>query len=149
MTMRRTILLLAFASILAGTIAGQPESSSQNVDKKVVLTGTVYDMNRSVVAFSHVLARNSWGKEYETTSNTEGIYKLELPLDVYRIEVNAPGFCPTRIEMLRVRKSPSRVTPLDVVLEVSDGDRPCKQKTMIKKQEPKIRKPELFRSIAE
>lgn len=147
--MRRSILLLAFALILAGTVSGQTGSSSQNVDKKAVLTGTVYDINGSVIVFSHVVARSSRGKEYQATTNTEGIYKLELPPDVYKIEVNAPGFCPTSVEVFRVLNSPVVQKPLDVVLEVSEGDRPCKQKTMIKKQEPKIRKPELFRSIAE
>jgi hypothetical protein len=146
--MRRIILLLAFALILAGTILGQTGSSSQNVDKKVVLTRTVYDINGAVIISSQILARSSSGKEYRATTNTEGIYKVELPADVYKIEVNAPGFCRSRVELFRVRKSPSVATPLDVVLETSDGDRPCKQKTMIKK-EPKTRKPEVFRSIAE
>ena len=127
----------------------QTDSSSQNVDKKAILSGTVYDTNGSVLVHAHLVARSSRAKEYEATTNAEGSYKLELPVDVYKIEVNATGFCPTTVEMFRVRKSPFRVMPLDVVLEVSEGDRPCKQKTMIKKPEPKVRQPELFRSIAE
>jgi hypothetical protein len=151
--MKRCLLFLTFGLILNATIAGRTDTSSQTVDNRVVLTGTVYDINRSVIAFSQVLARSSRGREYQATTNTEGVYKIELPPEVYKIEVNAPGFCPTRVEMFRVRNSRSGATPLDVVLEVSEGDRPCKQKTMIKREpggkEPKIRKPEIFRSIAE
>jgi hypothetical protein len=146
--MRRSLPLLAFALILSGASSGKTSSSTQNVDKKAILKGTVYDRNGSVIALSHVVARTSRGKEYQTTTNTEGIYKLELPVDVYKIEVNAPGFCPTTVEMFQLRNSPSVAIPLDVVLDVSEGDEPCKQKTMIRK-EPKVRKPEIFRSIAE
>ena len=114
--------------------------------------GTVYDTNGNVIPFSHFLARSLAGKEYRATTNDEGVYKIELPTDVYRIEVGAPGFCPSIARMFRVRKSLFE-TPLDAVLEVAEGDRPCKQKTMIekepKKPERKIRKPEIFRSIAE
>jgi hypothetical protein len=116
------------------------------------LRGTVYDRNGAVIPSSHVVARSFAGKEYRATTNGEGVYKIELPMDVYRIEVAAPGFCPIRVRMFRVRKSLFE-TPLDVVLEVAEGDPPCQQKTPVKKepktQEPKIRKPEIFRSIAE
>ena len=151
--MRRSILLLAFALILAGAISGQTGSSPQSDDKKVVLSGTVYDANGAVITSGHVLAQNSAGKEYRATTNGEGVYKIELPIDIYAIKVGAPGFCSSRVRFFRVRNSPSGATSLDVVLEVADGDRPCKEKTMIdkepKKQERKIRKPEIFRSIAE
>ena len=116
------------------------------------MTGTVYDTNGAVIPFSHVLAQNSAGKEHRTMTNDEGIYKIELPIDIYAIRVDAPGFCPSRVRFFRVRKSLFD-TPLNVVLEVADGDQPCKEKTMIdkepKKPERKIRKPEIFRSIAE
>lgn len=151
--MRRSTFLLAFALILAGTIAGQTGSVPHSDDKTVVLHGTVYDINGSVIPFSHVVAQSPAGKQYRATTNDEGVYKIELPIDVYAIKVDAPGFCPSRVRFFRVRNSPSSATRLDVVLDVADGDRPCKQKTMIeqepKKPKRKIRKPELFRSIAE
>jgi hypothetical protein len=151
--MKRLALFLSFGLILASTIFGQTGSSSQNVDKKVVLTGKVYDINGAVLMSSQVMAENSAGKEYQATTNREGVYKIELPIDIYAIKVDAPGFCPSRVRFFRVRNSPCGVMPLDFVLDVSDGDRPCKQKTMIekepKKPEPKVRKPEIFRSIAE
>ena len=117
------------------------------------MRGTVYDTNRSVIPSSHVVAQNSAGKEYRATTNGEGAYKIELPIDIYAIKVDAQGFCSSRVRFFRVRNSPSGARSRDVVLEIADGDRPCKEKTMIdkepKKQERKIRKPEIFRSIAE
>jgi len=152
MAMRPGILLFAFALILTGAISGQTGSLSRNAEK-VVLTGTVYDINGSVIPSGHVLAQNSAGKEYRATTNDEGVYKIELPIDIYAIKVDAPGFCPSRVRFFRVRKSPSGATSFDVVLDVADGDRPCKQKALIerepKKPVRKIRKPEIFRSIAE
>src|SRR5260221_3576513 len=133
--MGRSIFLLPLALSLAGVIFGHSWSSSQNAEK-VVLTGIVYDTKGSVIPSSHVLAQNSAGKEYRATTNGEGVYKIELPIDVYAIKVDAPGFCSSRVRFFRVRNSPSGATSLDVVLEVADGDRPCKEKPMIDK-EPK------------
>ena len=151
--MKRFLFLLSFALILAGTMSGQIGGSSQNVDKKVVLTGKVYDITGAVIMSSQVVAGNSAGKEYRATTNGDGVYKIELPIDIYAIKVDAPGFCPSRVRFFRLRNSPSGLMPLDFVLDVSDGDRPCKQKSLIekepKKPERKIRKPEIFRSIAE
>jgi hypothetical protein len=166
--MKNFPLFLSLVLILTCAAFGQTSSSSETGGGPgVLLTGTVYDTNHAVIVSSEILARGSGGKEYRATTNTEGIYKIELPLDVYRIEANAPGFCPKRVEMFRVRKSslvverlstlimPVVQRPLDFVLEVPPGDtpgllgyRPCKQETMIKK-EPPTRHAELFRSIAE
>lgn len=146
--MRRTILLLLSALILACTISGQTGGSSQSVDKKAILSGTVYDINGSVIPFSHLVARSFAGNEYQATTNNEGSYKFELSLGVYKIEANATGFCPKRIDQFRVGSSNWQQRPLNFILEISQSDRPCPQATMIKKQRP-IRKPELFRSIAE
>ena len=164
--MKFWILFLSFTLILTHTAFGQLAGSPPAAIPRAVLTGTVYDPNGSVILHAELLARSSTG-EYWATTNTEGVYKMELPLAVYKIEANAPGFCPKRVEMFRVRKSsqltegPSARTlpvlqrPLDFVLETPPretpgvmGYRPCKQKTMIK-PEPQIRKPEIFRSIAE
>ena len=148
--MKRFLLFLSFAFVLAGAVPCQSGGSSQNVDKKVLLTGTVYDTNGSVIPFSHVLAENSAGKEYRATTNDEGVYKIELPIDIYAIKVDAPGFCPSRVRFFRVRKALFD-TPLDVVLEVAEADKPCEHKTPVIKEpkKPKIRKPDIFRSIAE
>jgi hypothetical protein len=151
--MKNFLLFLSSTLVLSCAVFAQSSRSPQSDDKKVVLSGTVYDTNGAVIPFSHVLAQSPAGKEYRTTTNEEGVYKIELLIDIYAIKVDAPGFCSSRVRFFRVRKSPSGATPLDVVLDVADGDRPCKQKTMIerepKKPVRKIRKPEIFRSIAE
>jgi len=85
-------------------------------------------------------------KQFRAITNSEGIYKFELPFASYSIEANAAGFCPRRVDLFRPRKSLMQ-RPLDFVLEVKDNDRPCRQKTMIRKEPPK--KPEPYRSIAE
>jgi Carboxypeptidase regulatory-like domain len=165
--MKNFALFLSLMLILTCAAFGQTSSSSQSGGSGVVLTGTVYDTNHAVIVSSEIVARSSGGKEYQATTNTEGVYKIQLPVDVYKIEANAPGFCPKRVDLFTVRKSslaverlskptmPVLQRPLDFVLEVPPSDtpgllgyRPCKQETMIKK-EPPTRHPELFRSIAE
>jgi hypothetical protein len=116
--MKRFALFLLIALILTCAASGQTGSSSQSVDKKVVVTGTVYDINQAVIPFSEVVARSFAGKDYQATTSVGGIYKFELPPDVYKIEVNAPGFCPKRVEQFRVVNSSRNQRPLDFVLDV-------------------------------
>ena len=142
--MKRLLIFLSLALILAGAVLGKTSGASQG--KNLILIGTVYDTNHAVIADSEVVAQNFEGKEYSVMTNGEGVYKFELPFATYRIEANASGFCPRRVDVLRVHNSPTQ--KLDFVLEIKHGDRPCAQKTMIKNERP-IRKPELFRSIAE
>jgi hypothetical protein len=141
--MKRLLIFLSFALILAGVL-GTTSGASQG--KNLILIGTVYDTNHAVIADSEVVAQNFEGKDYSVMTNDEGVYKFELPFATYRIEANASGFCPRRVDVLRVHNTPTQ--KLDFVLEIKQGDRPCAQKTMIKNERP-IRKPELFRSIAE
>src|ERR1700704_6669872 len=103
--MKLWILFLSFTLILTCTAFGQSAGPSPASTPRVVLTGTVYDVNGSVILHAELLARSFAGKEYQAETNTEGVYKLELPLDVYKIEANAPGFCSKRVEAFRVRKS--------------------------------------------
>ena len=142
--MKRFLLFVWLALILAGAVLGTPSGASQG--KKLILIGTVYDPNHAVIANSEVVAQNFEGIEYSAVTNDEGVYKFELPFATYKIEANASGFCPRRVDVLRVHNSPTQ--KLDFVLEIKQGDRPCRQKTMIKNERP-TRKPELFRSIAE
>ena len=158
---------LTFGLIVTGTIFGQAGNSSQSAEQKIMLSGRVYDTNGSLVMGSEVLARSAEGKEYQGRRNTEGIYKMELPLGVYKIEANAEGFCPKRVELsfgqgvverknrnFRVRNSGQGENTVDFVLEVASPvtpesvGTPCKQKTMIKKESPK-KDPDVFRSIAD
>jgi Carboxypeptidase regulatory-like domain len=141
----KRLLFLSCALILAGAVLVDAGRSSGANVAKLFLSGTVYDTNHSVIASSQVVAQDFEGKEYSALTNDEGVYKFELPFATYRIEANAPGFCPKRVDVLRVRNS--LMQKLDFVLEVEPSDRPCTQKTMIKKEQP--RKPDFFRSIAE
>jgi hypothetical protein len=140
------LLLISFALILAGAVLANPRRSSQASARRVLLSGTVYDVNHAVIVWSEVTAQNAEGKNFWAITNDEGVYKFELPLDEYRIEANAPGFCPKRIDLVRMRKSPAQ-GPLDFVLEMTQSDRPCAQKSMIKKG-PRI-KPGPPKDIAE
>lgn len=142
--MKRFLIFLSFALILAGAVPGKTSGAFQ--DRKLILTGTVYDTNHAVVAYSQVVAQSLEGKEYWTTANDAGVYKFEIPLARYKIEANAPGFCPRRVGLFGLSNSGTQ-RPIDLVLEVR-SDQPCAQKTMIKREHP-TRKPELFRSIAE
>ena len=141
---RRFALFLSLALAFGGSFFAGSARSSQSEAKRVILTGTVYDTNHAAIASSEVVALSE-SNLYRTTTNDDGAFKFELPLAGYRIEANAPGFCPRRIDLFRPRKS-SMQRPLDFVLEVKDNDRPCKQKTMLK---PPEKKPEPFRRIAE
>jgi hypothetical protein len=133
--MKRPLCIL-FAVVLGVAVLANPGSSSQATVKKIVLTGTVYDRNHAVIVWSEVMAQNAVGKNFWAVTNDEGVYRFEVPLDEYRIEANAPGFCPRRIDLFRVGKSPVQ-KPLDFMLEMAQSDRPCAQKTMIKKAPPK------------
>lgn len=158
--MKRSPLLL-IALILAGSVLANTTSTFQAKVTKGVLTGTVYDRNHAVIMNSEVVARSPEEKEYWATTNSEGVYKFELPLATYRIEANAPGFCPRRVEQFKMRNS--RPGLLDFVLEEKpamgllelDGSgnvirelgrrgRQCPQQTMIKREQTPDRK-----SIAE
>lgn len=132
----KRLLFISFALILAGAVLTNPGRSSQASSRRVRLTGTVYDVNHAVVVWGEVTAQNGEGKNFWAVTNDEGVYKFELPLDEYRIEANAPGFCPKRIDLVRMRKPPEQ-KPLDFVLEMTQSDRPCAQKTMIKKASPR------------
>src|SRR6476469_7241500 len=98
----KRLLLLLVALILAGTVLANASGTSQTKVTKGILTGTVYDPNHAVIMSAEVVARSPEGKDYWATTNSEGVYRFELPLATYRIEENAPGFCPKRVEVFRL-----------------------------------------------
>lgn len=107
-------------------------SLSQARAKKTVLTGRVYDQNHALILLNEVTAQNADGKNFQALSDGDGAFRIELPPDEYRIEANARGFCPRRVDLVTVLKSEGQ-KPLDFVLEMAQSDRPCGQHTMIKK----------------
>lgn len=145
--MKRRLLFLSFALLLAGAVITNAGRSSDPRVANVILFGTIYDTNHSVIPYAQIVARSLEGKEYWVTANDEGAYKFELPLARYRVEANSPGFCPRRLGVIGEHYSVTQ-RPLDFILEAEHSERPCRQKSMIRKEQPR-RKPELFRSIAE
>jgi hypothetical protein len=142
----KRLLFISFVIVMAVAVPASPGPSSPAQIKKIQLTGRVFDANYAVIVFSEVTAQNAEGKNYWAVTNEEGVYKFELPQNEYRVEANATGFCPSRIDLLNVRKNP-RPKRLDFVLEMSQSDRPCAQKTMIRKSPTS--KPGLPKNIAE
>ncbi len=140
--MQRLLIFIVVGLMLAGSVIAYGNRTSRSNYRGVVLAGTLYDLNRAVIADGEVVAMNINGEEFWTRTNTEGVYKFELPPATYKIEANAPGFCPRRVEQFRLRHSAQG--PLDFVLAVASSvmletdrtTRPCAQQTMIKKKEP-------------
>ncbi|MGH9905354.1 MAG: carboxypeptidase-like regulatory domain-containing protein [Pyrinomonadaceae bacterium] len=98
----------------------------------MLLTGIVYDQNGAVIVASRVVAYGSDGKEYETSTNSDGIYELQLPLGTYEVEASALHFCPTLVKGFAVVNSTYRKMSKDFVLVVRDSkcenERPKKRK---------------------
>jgi len=143
----KRLVLLSFIFILAGAASADASRSSQARPRKIVVFGTIYDPNHAVIAYAQVVAQSFEGKEYWATSNDQGAYRIELPLARYKVEANSPGFCPRRVGFIGGRDSKMQ-TPFDLILEIETSERPCREKSLIKKERPQ-RRPELFRSIAE
>ena len=160
--MKRLFVLL-IALVLTSAVFAQARRPSQlRLLKPPTLTGTVYDPNHAVIAFGEVVAQSVEGKNYWSTTNDEGIYKFYLPPGNYRVEANASGFCPKRVDEFRLlstsplcSRCDTHPASLDFVLEISEGGlldiesrpKPCAQKTMIKKAP--LGKSDFFKSIAE
>jgi hypothetical protein len=130
--MKRLLLFMSLATVLASTLQANPGHSSAAKPKHLLVTGRVYDRNHALILSSEVTAQNADGKNYRGLPDGDGVYRIELPPDEYRIEANAPGFCPRRIDLVGVRNSHLQ-KPLDFVLEMEQSDRPCAHQTMIKK----------------
>lgn len=147
--MKCVVFVFAFAMVLTLTARGQTSDSPRAAGSRMILKGTLYDINGSVIVrgrmVAHRLGEND--KEDEATTSDEGAYKLELPLDVYRIAAVAPGFCRTQLDRFRIVNSTFGSMSLDLVLEVSDNQPGCKHEIMIKKAS-KTRRPGLT-NIAE
>lgn len=68
-------------------------ANAQKTEKLFVLSGTVYDSVKAVVSAVKLTAKND-GHVFNTTSDSEGTYKIELPFGKYTFEFNSPGFIP-------------------------------------------------------
>ena len=140
--MKRLVQLLTIALLLvpAGVARQQPRFPTN--PPKTILLGTVYDPYHAVVFRAHIVARDSDGHDYEATTNTEGVYYFDVPAGIYRVEANAEGFCPKRIDNFKLTTG-----VLDFVLVVPEDNKPCKQRTMLK--QPPGGPPDILRGIAD
>lgn len=141
--MKRVVQLLTVALLLvpAGVAQQQPRFPSN--PPKTILLGTVYDVNHAFIFRAHIVARDSDGQEYEATTNSEGVYYFDVPAGIYKVEANAEGFCPKRIDDFKLTTG-----VLDFVLVLPEENKPCKQRSMLK-QSPPNRLPDYLRGIAE
>src|SRR5262252_3941791 len=130
MKLKLTLLVITLWLTGLAAPAQQPEPSQVHPVTSLVL-GTVYDSNRAVIAGARVVARDLFKHDFEAITDDEGIYHFELPHGVYRIEANAEGFCPKRIDDFR-----SFLGQLDFTLASKESGRRCQQETMIRKALP-------------
>jgi len=145
--MKRVVQLLTVALLLIHVSVARQQPQFPSSPPNTILLGTVYDMYHSVIVGGHVVARDPNGKDYVATTNGEGVYHFDVPAGIYKVEVNAEGFCPRRVDNFKLTTG-----VLDFVLLESDGMKPCKQRSMLKPiptERPDIRRPDPLRGIAE
>ncbi len=82
-----------------------------------VLTGTVYDESGSVVPGITIILKTQKSNVYQTETDGEGVYQLELPPAVYSIEtISTVGFNKFRLKKYRVTLSTKGKQILDIGL---------------------------------
>jgi hypothetical protein len=141
--MKRVVQLLTVALLLVPAGVAQQQPRFPGNPPKTILLGTVYDMYHSVIFRAHIVARDSDDQEYEAMTNIEGVYYFDVPAGIYKVEANAEGFCPKRIDNFKLTTG-----LLDFVLVVPEDNKPCKQRSMLKQSAPN-RPPDILRGIAE
>jgi Carboxypeptidase regulatory-like domain len=123
--MVHSILKFGALLLLIGVALGQAPSQRP----KTIVIGTVSDTNHAVIVGARITARDESGQDYVTTTTDKGAFMLEVPVGLYKVEANAEGFCPKRM---------NNVEPVndivDFVLDVRNDERHCKQKSMLKDQ---------------
>ena len=97
--------------------------------QKTVLSGTVYDANGAVIVKSKVTALNQKGEKFETFTNNEGVYTLNLtyiPVEPgfsykmakYDLTVEAEGFEKFTLKDFNVTGKYTKKMQLDFALDV-------------------------------
>lgn len=133
--MKHFLLALLITLLLSLNASAQSRKATQTAEPTMVLTGVVYDINGAVILNGTIIVAESVdGKKYASAPDTEGVYKIELPLAVYKIEVGAPGFCRTQVEPFRVVNPGHGKMFLDFVLEVAKPNDQCEQEIIIEKK---------------
>lgn len=104
------LLLLAVSAAFAGMPNQTPTDSGVGY-----LTGVVLDTNNSAVAGATVTVERGEAK-YLITTGQDGSFNIQLPVGIYRIRAENPGFCLSRRAAFRLR--PSITTTINLRLIV-------------------------------
>ena len=113
-----------FAIFVLGFILGAPSIVLGQSSKAERLDGTVYDARGIAIETATVTAVDAKGKKFETKTNTEGEYSLNLPYKntypsvVYTISVVCLGFQKTEIENFKFVPAKRGFMRLDIALDV-------------------------------
>ena len=104
--------LAAMLTVAGSSILGQNFQDS--------ITGTVTNANHWEIVGAHVvLIERSTGRQFETTTNDEGMYAFRnLPAGQYDIHVELKNYRPSEVRTISVAPSVSQV--FDAVLDVAD-----------------------------
>ncbi|HXG82398.1 MAG TPA: carboxypeptidase-like regulatory domain-containing protein [Pyrinomonadaceae bacterium] len=100
--------------------------------QKAILSDTVYDQQGAVISDAKVIVQNKNGKKFETLTDAEGKYKIDLPYTVYKtpddvrtlpitrytIKAVFTGFRITEIKEFVFTKPRVGNMQLDITLEV-------------------------------
>lgn len=119
------ILVLIFGLSIFGNAQHLSETGKE---KTITLTGAVYDWNGAVVVNAKIVAyRRDNNAQFESKTNDSGIYEIELPFAVYKIEINSAGFRTSKIENYRIVDSTYGKMSMDLVLNVDTDNKhePC------------------------
>ena len=57
-----------------------------------ILSGIVYDAVKAIVPATKLIAKHNDGRIFETISDDEGVYKIQLPFGKYTLEFSRNGF---------------------------------------------------------
>jgi hypothetical protein len=138
--LKKSLFALLVVLFLGFNALAQSRDPVQTPEPKTMLTGVVYDINGAVIVDTLIVAYNKDGKKYETATNDEGVYKVELPLALYVIQVGASGFCPAQVDRFRIVNSTHGKMSLDFVLDVVESPQRCKHQFILEmrpKRKPK------------
>ena len=106
------ILLLVFGLFTCA----EAQDISVNAEKST-LGGTVTDINGAILVDARVNLVGKLGKVFSTSTNDQGVFRIEVNPDIYRIEFSREYFQTYKIEGFRVANR-SRMQ-LDVALNVA------------------------------
>ncbi len=114
MKVLQILFLMFFLFVFAN--AQYVSKVQEKPEQKMTLTGAVFDKNGAVILNAKIVAYRSDGTKFESNTDTDGIYKIELPLAVYKIEVSANGFCNSKFDSYQIVDSTYGKMFLGIVL---------------------------------